>query len=108
MQPGRDILIADAGGTSTRWCLLGTDGYVKRDLHAAPVNVCVLDDRMILAALQAVDVLLESSSAVYFYGAGCATGNECDRVAAAFPRDRVQRGAAYTQRYVRSSACAFR
>lgn len=84
MQPGRDILIADAGGTSTRWCLLGTDGYVKRDLHAAPVNVCVLDDRMILAALQAVDVLLESSSAVYFYGAGCATGNECDRVAAAF------------------------
>lgn len=84
MQPGRDILIADAGGTSTRWCLLGADGYVKRDLHAAPVNVCVLDDRMILAAFHAVDVLLESSSAVYFYGAGCATGHECDRVMAAF------------------------
>lgn len=84
MELGNDILIADAGGTSTRWCLLSTDGYLKRDMFAAPINVCVQNDRELRAALTPADILLESSKIVYFYGAGCAGEQECERVSNQF------------------------
>ena len=79
-----NILIADAGGTSTRWCLLGPDGQVLQDLSGAPVNVCVLDDSELHDAIHAVLPLSESASAVYFYGAGCAGETECNRLTSQF------------------------
>lgn len=80
MTIGKDILIADAGGTSTRWCLLGQDGTLIRDLSAAPINTCVLTDYEINAALRQIDVLLESACTLHFYGAGCGNEKECNRI----------------------------
>lgn len=80
MTIGKDILIADAGGTSTRWCLLGNDGTLIRDLNAAPINACVLSDYEINAALRQIDVLLESAHVLHFYGAGCGNEKECNRI----------------------------
>lgn len=77
----RDILIADAGGTSTRWCLLDADGHIRRDMHGAPINACLLGDEGLRDALRPVEVLSTSSQAVYFYGAGCANERECGRIA---------------------------
>lgn len=92
MELGKDILVADAGGSSTRWCLLSKDGYLKRDLYAAPINVCVQNDLELKAAVAPADILLESSCEVYFYGAGCANEKECDRMIKQF-RDTGYLGA---------------
>lgn len=84
MELRKDILIADAGGTSTRWCLLSKQGYLRRDLYASPINVCVQSDFELRTALQHVSVLLDSSAEVYFYGAGCNSPAECDRITRQF------------------------
>lgn len=84
MTYGRDILIADAGGTNTRWCVLGRDGYLKRDLQSLPINACVTSDGEINRSLHSVETLISSCSEIYFYGAGCASDMECNRIRNAF------------------------
>lgn len=81
MDKDKGILIADAGGTSTRWCLVGCDGVLKQDVGSVPVNVCVSSDEELSAALASVSSLLRSASELYFYGAGCAGTRECERLA---------------------------
>lgn len=80
MNVGQYILIADAGGTSTQWCLLDNDGTLIRDLNATPINVCVLSDYEINTALRQIDVLLESARVLHFYGAGCGNEEDCNRI----------------------------
>lgn len=84
MQIGNDILIADAGGTSTRWCLVDCKGTICRDVHAAPINARLQNDLEINASLRSVDILLEAAKTVCFYGAGCAGPEESERMVKQF------------------------
>lgn len=87
----KDILIADAGGTSTRWCLLSKQGYLMRDLYASPINACTQSDLELRMAFQYINVLFDYADEVYFYGAGCNSETECKRITEQF-RDAGYKG----------------
>ncbi|MCM1005754.1 MAG: ATPase [Prevotella sp.] len=80
MEAGKNILIADAGGTGTRWCLTDKAGDVKRDLHAGAINACVMSETEIYNAMLGAETLMYSAGEIHFYGAGCATDEQCNRV----------------------------
>ena len=75
-----DILIADAGGTSTQWCLVTPEGAVRQSLTGAPINAAVHSDSQIADALSEISGMLQVTQRVCFYGAGCSNHTDCQRV----------------------------
>jgi len=66
------ILIADAGGTSTTWCMcdnmtgIMTDEIITGGINAAVYGIDEIDHEIEIAAR-----LINKSTHIYFYGAGC-------------------------------------
>lgn len=74
------IIIADSGSTKTDWCI--TDGNTATQVTTAGLNPYFNTDEQIADTV--CDALKPFASqpveAVYFYGAGCAFGEPCDRI----------------------------
>lgn len=77
-------LIADSGSTKTDWVLTGAEP----EFFTSPgLNPNILADNVIVTELQKLTALTENKSAIneiYFYGAGCASPENCTRLTAIF------------------------
>jgi len=78
------MLIVDAGGTSTTWCLCEA-GMVSQKLTTAGINAVVSTSEQISNAVQEASALVQSAGCIYFYGAGC-VGIHSGRVLAELKR----------------------
>ncbi len=79
-------LIADAGSTNVEWSLLGSDGKVAQSFATDGLNALLSSQEAIESAFHKVhDMILTEYSVeeIYYYGAGCATSEICDKVKAA-------------------------
>lgn len=84
-------LIADAGGSKTRWVLLGEDGKIFLDRFGAGINACVTPFERIRDAFGRIvedvasclpqSAVEEPCLSIHFYGAGCASAEICHNVA---------------------------
>lgn len=83
-----EILIADAGGTKTDWCLLDA-GEKTRFFTTEGINPSVMDDDHIAETLRKVACRLEefqvSDADLYFFGAGCNSPQMAERLETNFP-----------------------
>lgn len=78
------ILIADAGSTKIDWCLVGPDGNESARFETRGINAAISTaDKMTTIFLSAKEYLSDSPepSKIFYYGAGCATPDICNRVA---------------------------
>lgn len=78
------ILIADAGSTKIDWCLVGPDGNESARFETQGINAAISTaDKMTTIFLSAKEYLSDSPepSKIFYYGAGCATPDICNRVA---------------------------
>ena len=78
------ILIADAGSTKIDWCLVSIDGNESARFETRGVNAAIsAADKMTTLFLSAKEYLSDSPdpSKIFYYGAGCATPDICNRVA---------------------------
>lgn len=67
-------LIADAGGTKTRWTLLDThSGDTLDSAMTAGINAAVTPTDAIARSVSEASHLISRATNVYFYGAGCAS-----------------------------------
>lgn len=76
-------LIADAGSTKVEWALLSADNEVAASFMTDGVNALLADPATIAQAFRiAADMLPEGLPVdeVFYYGAGCATSEICDKV----------------------------
>lgn len=82
-----EILIADAGGTKTDWCLLDA-GNTPRFFTTEGINPSVMEDSDIIEILRKVALKLEefqiSEVDLYFFGAGINTPQMAERLEADF------------------------
>ncbi len=81
------ILIADCGSTKIDWCLLN-NGKVEKQVFTLGMNAVMLTEEEMRSriASELVPELAEYSdkvNEVYFYGAGCISGEVCGNVARA-------------------------
>lgn len=79
-----DILIADAGGTTTSWALIthtedGVHSFVR---ESCGINAAHLSEREIKDCLRDIarEGMLDGVAKVYFYGAGCAGDIQKEKV----------------------------
>lgn len=82
------VLVADSGSTKSEWCLIGRQGKVGESLLAPGMNPYFLTDEEIKEIIrqELFPWLAENNSgitAIYFYGAGCATPEKCGKIASA-------------------------
>jgi len=80
------ILIADSGSTKTDWVLVNINTGDYRMLHTIGYNPYFLDTAAICSSLTenlVKDILVDEIAAVYFYGAGCSTINQANKVSMA-------------------------
>lgn len=79
------ILIADAGSTKIDWCLVSIDGNESARFETRGVNAAISTaDKMTTLFLSAKEYLSDAPEPykIFYYGAGCATPEICNRVAA--------------------------
>ncbi|MBP3299685.1 MAG: ATPase [Muribaculaceae bacterium] len=81
-----NILIADAGGTSTTWVLISSGGTETECRRGAAINAAVTNEFDISESLAAISDMMRRASAVYFYGAGCIGGMETESLRLAIMR----------------------
>jgi glucosamine kinase len=76
-----NILIADSGFTKTDWRLIKTDGTIEqaRTLGINPYYQTVEEMRDVIKTLH--DQLPLSIDQIYFYGTGCSSGTNRDKIA---------------------------
>jgi len=77
-------LIADSGSTKTDWVLIDAEPTF---FTSPGLNPNILEDQVIVQELQKITALTENKSAIteiYFYGAGCASPENCTRLASIF------------------------
>lgn len=77
-------LIADSGSTKTDWVLIDAEPFF---FTSPGLNPNILEDQVIVQELQKITALTENKSAIteiYFYGAGCASPENCTRLASIF------------------------
>lgn len=74
------ILIVDAGGTSTKWCLSDHDASVCKEITTGGINAVVTSSETIRVELQKAEELLLAARRIYFYGAGCASEVHKERI----------------------------
>lgn len=79
----KNILIADAGSTKIDWVKLSADGTVAKRLTSDGINALLADDETLNVSFAAIRDEFgdkDSFSEIYYYGAGCASPEICDRV----------------------------
>lgn len=85
------ILIADSGGTSTSWALIGQEGvsYAK----TCGFNAIHSPEGLLGSSLRSTSLIGSSPDEIWFYGAGCATPEALGRVASqlnnCFPKAQI-------------------
>lgn len=81
MNDSTATLIADAGGTSTRWVLI-RNGSAK-EYTTAGINPVVMDSESVAQSIGHIASLLtEAPDCVMFYGAGCRDKATCEKIIA--------------------------
>ena len=88
-----NILIADAGGTGTHWCLIDKRGAVAGEHKGPAINPAVMTREDISAAIMSAAYLFPDAQEVHFYGAGCigeAAQTICDLLLADVSRCEVK------------------
>ena len=79
----KTILIADAGSTKVEWALVMPDGSVAANFTTDGINALLAGTDAVNATLTDVASTLPenvSVDAIYYYGAGCATPEICDKM----------------------------
>ncbi|MCM1318935.1 MAG: hypothetical protein NC217_00965 [Muribaculaceae bacterium] len=79
----RHILIADAGGSGTHWCLIDSRGSVIDELKGEAINPSVMSAESVRDAISPVSHMFPGTCDVNFYGAGC-VGSGCEVIASSF------------------------
>ncbi len=82
----KNTIIADAGSTKVEWVLLNSDGEVATAFNTDGINALLADSATIAGALSDVASRLPAEinvEDIYYYGAGCATPEICDKMSAA-------------------------
>ena len=74
------ILIVDAGGTSTKWCLSNHDASVCKEITTGGINAVVTPSETIRVELHKAEELLHAARSIHFYGAGCASDVHKERI----------------------------
>lgn len=74
------ILIVDAGGTSTKWCLTQHGASECKEIITGGINAVVTPSETIRAEVQNAEELLQAAHSIYFYGAGCASNVYKERI----------------------------
>lgn len=76
-------LIADAGSTKVEWSLLDSDGKVAQSFTTDGLNALLSSTEQIEDAFKAVRSMIIDDfpvEEIYYYGAGCATPEICEKV----------------------------
>lgn len=82
-------LIADAGSTKVDWCLIDSNGNIKKQFTTDGINALLISDAELDERLVAVKEILGQESLedeIHYYGAGCATPTICSKVMKALHR----------------------
>lgn len=65
------ILIADAGGTGTDWCVMSASGEIVTEQHGSAINAGVMSREEVRSAMMSAAPLFADADEIHFYGAGC-------------------------------------
>lgn len=79
----KKTLIADAGSTKVEWTLLDSDSSVAARFSVDGINALLSGSETITKALEDVSAALPGNSdieEIFYYGAGCATPQICDKM----------------------------
>ncbi len=79
----KNILIADAGSTKVEWVVMTSDGNQESRITTHGLNALMADKDDIETLFKKAQHLLafeDEISEIYYYGAGCATPEICDKI----------------------------